>query len=99
MNCKKNGDVIFYNVFACNTGEDILYYFLFTMEQLQLDPLQTRLCIATQRQVNDPLFVSIKKYIRHVEFCVSTGLIYKGDLAQLPSHAYFTLLNQYQCEL
>lgn len=97
---RKGGTLLFYNVYGYETSEDILYYLLFAMEQFQLDPLLVRLSIACQRPVDDELLKSIRKYIKQVSFCLhEPTLELSGELAQLPSHYYFTLLNQHLCEL
>jgi hypothetical protein len=95
---KSNNNLLFYNVFSFENNEDVLYYLLFMMEQFSLNPLSTRLLIGGQVQTNDSLIISIKKYIKHVEFVVhNSNLKLEGELNKLPHHFYFTLLNQYLC--
>ncbi|MBL7933154.1 MAG: DUF3822 family protein [Bacteroidia bacterium] len=97
---RENKNLLFYNIFSYSTNEDILYYLLFMMEQFNLNPIQVRLAIAGERPVQDELFVSIKKYIKNVNFCVHDKSIHLGEgLSSLPDHHYFTLLNQHLCEL
>jgi len=97
---KDRTELLFYNVFAFENNEDVLYYLLFMMEQFQLNPLHVRLSIAAQRNSSDELIQTIKKYIKQVEFCVSdSSLKLNGELSSLPQHYYFTLLNQHLCEL
>ena len=95
---KSNNNLLFFNVFSFENNEDVLYYLLFMMEQFSLNPLSTRLLIGGQVQTNDSLIISIKKYIKHVEFVVhNSNLKLEGELNKLPQHFYFTLLNQYLC--
>lgn len=97
---RKNNELLFYNLFNYENNEDILYYLLFMMEQFGLSPLDVNLSIASQRKADDELFKTLKKYIKQVNFCVHAPSIeLKGDAGRLPSHAYFTLLNQHLCEL
>ncbi|MEO6302309.1 MAG: DUF3822 family protein [Bacteroidia bacterium] len=97
---KEKNDLLFYNVFSYENNEDVLYYLLFMMEQFNLNPMQIKLLIAGQLQTNDPLILSIKKYIKQVNFVVHAADIkLEGELAKLPHHYYFTLLNQYLCVL
>lgn len=97
---KENNNLLFYNVFNYETDEDVLYYLLFTMEQLNLNPLLVNLCIAGQFDTNENLVRNIKKYIKSVNFCViDSSIQLKGKLNQLPHHHYFTILNQHLCEL
>lgn len=97
---KDRTEVLFYNVFSFENNEDILYYVLFMMEQFNLNPLHVRLSVAAERSAIDPVLQSLKKYIRQVDFCVSDASIkLNGELASLPHHYYFILLNQHLCEL
>jgi hypothetical protein len=97
---KERNNLLFYNVFNYENNEDILYFLLFTMEQLNLDPLRVKVGIACQRPVTDELIKNIQKYIKQVHFCVHNSQIkLKGDASLLPQHYYFTILNQHLCEL
>ncbi|MBA2612616.1 MAG: DUF3822 family protein [Bacteroidetes bacterium] len=95
---KEKNELLFYNVFNYENNEDVLYYLLFMMEQFNLNPLQIKLVISGQVQTNDPLILSIKKYIKQVSFVVHHSEIKpEGELSKLPQHHYFTLLNQHLC--
>ena len=97
---KNQNELLFYNVFNVENNEDILYYLLFTMEQLELNPLHVKLSLTAQKQTSDDLVKSIKKYIKQVDFCINEPSInLQGELSSLPKHFYFTLLNQHLCEL
>jgi len=97
---KNNDAVQFYNVFHYQNDEDVLYYLLFTMEQFNINPLFVKIAIAGQRKVTDPLLKNLKKYIKHISFCVHDREVsLQGELEKLPKHYYFTLLNQHTCEL
>lgn len=95
---KEKNDLLFYNVFNYENNEDILYYLLFMMEQFNLNPLQVKLAISGQVQTTDSLILSIKKYIKQVNFAAHNSEIkLAGELSKLPHHHYFTLLNQHLC--
>jgi hypothetical protein len=97
---KEKNELLFYNVFNCENDEDVLYYFLFMVEQFQLNPLYIKLSLAGERAVSDDLIKSIKLYVKHVDFCVTGSAVHRdGELTTLPQHYYFTLLNQHLCEL
>jgi hypothetical protein len=97
---RRGSEILFYNAFNTETGEDILYYLLFTMEQFGLDPLVVKLSVAAQLPADNELFRQIRRYIKHVAFCVGDPSIkLSGELQELPAHYYFTLLNQHLCEL
>ncbi len=95
---KQKSDLLFYNVFNYENNEDILYYLLFMMEQFNLNPLQIKLFISGQLPTDDSLILSIKKYIKQVNFVVhNPDIKLEGELQILPKHFYFTLLNQHLC--
>ncbi|MDP3557805.1 MAG: DUF3822 family protein [Bacteroidota bacterium] len=95
---KDKSDLLFYNTFSYENNEDVLYYLLFMMEQFNLNPLQVKLFICGQVQTNDALVLSIKKYIKHVNFGIHDSKIkLEGELSKLPLHHYFTVLNQHLC--
>ncbi len=97
---KENNQVLFYNVFKYDNNEDVLYYLLFMMEQFQLNPLEVKLSIAGNRDLNDELIKSIKKYIKQVYFAVhEPTVLLSNELNDLPKQYNFTLLNQHVCAL
>lgn len=97
---KNEKQLQFYNAFAFETKEDILYYLLFAMEQLQLNPLLCKLAIAAEVETSDDLIKSLKKYVKHVDFCVfDQTILSKPTQYQQAAHYYFTVLNQHLCAL
>lgn len=97
---KEHNKLIFYNNFRYENNEDILYYLLFTMEQFELDPLHVKLSLAGQIETIGDLALSIKKYFKQLSFVsYHPSLNLEGEMANLPQHYYFTLLNQHVCEL
>ncbi len=95
---KEKNDLLFYNVFNYENNEDILYYLLFMMEQFNLNPLQIKVLISGQLATDDSLILSIKKYIKQVNFVVhNPDIKLEDELQTLPKHYYFTLLNQHLC--
>ncbi len=100
ISVKSNNQFVFYNVFSFDTKEDILYFLLFTMEQLNLNPLVCKLSIACELETNNDLIKSIKKYVKSVDFCVlDKSISFANQSAAFPNHYYFTLLNQHLCAL
>jgi hypothetical protein len=96
---KKDKKPVLYNMFKTLSDEDVLYFLMFSVEQFDLDPQNLKLFVSANRQANDPLFTTIKKYVRNVEFTVSDKLIVRKEaFEQLPHHYYFTALNRLLCE-
>jgi len=70
------------------------------VEQFALDPHAVFLAIAGEQPADDLLVKSIRRYVKHVDFCVTDPSVrLKGELLVLPQHYYFTLLNQHLCAL
>jgi hypothetical protein len=62
------GKLILYNTFDYSTSEDFIYYTLFTIEQLKLNPEKIELILLGNIEKDSSLFKIIYKYIRHVHF-------------------------------
>jgi uncharacterized alpha/beta hydrolase family protein len=78
---------------------------LFTLEQLNLNPLTVKVVVAGQIETEGNLISSIKKYIKFVNFFSNTTSVFtsanahQSELDKLPPHYYFSVLNQHLCEL
>lgn len=64
----KNKKLLLYNSFEYSTKEDLIYYLLFTMEQLHLNPEAIRLQLMGLVNKDDALYQIIFTYVRFVEF-------------------------------
>ncbi|WP_452219335.1 DUF3822 family protein [Lacinutrix undariae] len=64
----ENSKILLYNTFEYTTKEDFIYYILFTVEQLKLDPETVKLLLSGQLLKDDTLYNIAYKYIRHVNF-------------------------------
>ena len=62
----KDNKLIFYNTFDYSTKEDVIYYLLFTIDQLKLNPEKTPLIISGSISVDDEYYEIIYKYVRNV---------------------------------
>jgi hypothetical protein len=63
-----NGNLELYNSFDFQSKEDFIYYILFTLEQLDLDPETVKIKLLGSIEEHDELYTILYKYIRHVEF-------------------------------
>lgn len=84
----KEDGMIFYNLFETQTGEDILFYTLFVLEQLNIDANQAELKCYGQLLPDTQVFQTLKKYIRFV-FPASKNEDFLEN---------FTLFNLSKCE-
>lgn len=59
--------LIFYNIFQYQTARDLIYYLLFTIEQLNFDTEIIKLYLIGNIEKGDKNFKLIYKYVRYVE--------------------------------
>ena len=62
-----NHNLEFYNTFEYQTKEDFIYFVLFTIEQLKLDPETIQTKLMGEISKDDELFEIVYKYIRFVD--------------------------------
>lgn len=62
------GTLLLYNTFEYATKEDFIYFVLFTIEQLKLNPETVILKLSGKIEKEDDLYTVTYKYIRFVEF-------------------------------
>lgn len=88
----KNGKLELCNNYPFTTPEDFIYYTLFAMEQLHLDPeiVPVYLCGAIQK--DDPLYQIIYRYIRHIEF-LNTVNSFQNIIPDSFDHQHFLIKN------
>lgn len=67
-----DNDLKLYNFFEFLTPEDFIYYILFVVEQLQLNPETINLCLSGIIDKDDDLYNIAYKYIRHVGFVTNS---------------------------
>lgn len=80
-----NQRVLLYNSFEYKTPEDVVYYILFTAEQLQLNPEEFSLELIGKISKDSEVYSLIYNYVRHVTFF---------DVSQCKAHnTYSNALN------
>jgi len=88
----------FFNSFSYRAAEDLIYYLLFTFEQLQLNPNQTPLIISGEIEEDSDVYKLLFKYIRNISFTKrNPNYNYSFVLDQIKEHFYYELLNQHLC--
>lgn len=91
--------LVFYNSFQYKTNEDFLYFVLFVLEQLNLNPETVAIKITGEIEKHSDLYRSLGKYLQHVSIMELNNTFefsYKFD--SLPASSYYTLFNQHLCE-
>lgn len=88
------GNLVLYNSFEYNTKEDLIYYLLFTMEQLNLSPESVDVLLLGNIKLNDDNYNIIYKYIRHVSFGTRFD-DYKFKNEPASHHSNFPLIHSF----
>lgn len=92
--------LLYFNSFTYKTKEDFIYYVIFVLEQLDLNPEEIELLFSGFINKNAELFGIVYKYVRNIQFPKLTNSFrYSYIFNDIPSHYYFNLLNITLCEL
>ena len=85
--------LVFYNRFDFNTKEDLIYYLLFSIDQLKLNPEEIPVVITGDISKDDDNYMIIYKYIRNVS--VFNSEISKENKFYNSLKSDITLLNSF----
>jgi hypothetical protein len=95
----KNKRLEYVNTFEYTNAEDFLYYLLFTMEQLDLDPEEVALELSGQIVKTSPVFEYVWKYVRNVTFDSGVEKSRRSYIFnEIPAHFYPALTRMHLCE-
>ncbi|MEO8933628.1 MAG: DUF3822 family protein, partial [Xanthomarina sp.] len=86
------GKLKLFNTFEYSSKEDFIYYILFTMEQLQLNPEKTDVVLLGDIEKESNLYAILFKYIRHISFGKRTD-IYKYHNKPKSDYSDFVLIH------
>lgn len=64
----EDAKLLFYNIFEYQTKEDFIYYVLFTLEQLELNPEETIISLLGDIDKESSLFKVLYTYVRNICF-------------------------------
>ena len=93
-----NNKLIFNNSFNFNTKEDLLYYVLYSFEQLNISTEDIDTEILGDIQKNDEYFNLLYDYIRNLSLAKRPSqLNFPKEFEGLPEHKYFGLFTQVLC--
>lgn len=90
----KAGSLTLYNTFEYQTPEDFIYYILFTLEQLELNPEVIETILLGTILENDALYNILYKYVRHIAFGSRKDSL-KITEGIKNKHSHFTLLTPF----
>jgi hypothetical protein len=87
----EDAKLLFYNIFEYQTKEDFIYYVLFTLEQLELNPEETIISLLGDIDKESSLFKILYTYVRNICFLNSKNTIF-NDQTEIAKHSNFILL-------
>ncbi len=94
-----NDQIQYYNSFLYYTKEDFIYYILFTMEQLLLNPDEQMLTLLGDVDKDSPLFDIAYTYVRNINFLKVENFSLSEEFYEMnphiEKHHLFELLNQF----
>ena len=92
----KKGQLQLYNTFEYFTKEDFIYFVLFSVEQLKLDPENLTVKLSGKIMKYDALYRLLYTYIKYVEFDEpSKSYSYNNGLEVDSKHQYSLILNSF----
>lgn len=96
----RNDKLLFANNFKFTTPEDFIYFLLFSMDQLRLNPESTNIVLSGSIEKGMPIYEILFQYVRNIRFAErNTAFEYSYILEELSVHQHFVLYNALQCEL
>jgi len=88
----------FFNSFSYKTATDLLYYLLFTFEQLNINPDQIPLVLLGEIEKESEVYKLLYRYVRHIHFTKrNPNYKYSFVFDEVKEHHYYKLLNQHLC--
>lgn len=90
--CFDSGRIAYFNSYSCLGIEDMLYYTLYTLEQLKLSPDSVQLYISGLLDAGSDSYRLLEQYVRKVSFTENPGSFNFSPLfTRQPSHRYLEL--------
>jgi len=92
--------LIFFNTFNYQNAEDITYYLVFVLEQLNYNPEKIPLVLLGDIEAVDGLTELLLRYVRQIgNGRKNDAYRYSYIFNQVPPHSWFTLFNFFSCGL
>ncbi len=94
----KKGKLEFVNTFLFSEKEDLLYYILFTFEQLSINPSLVEVFLTGEIQKGSQEHQLLFKYIKNLHFGFrNKNIKISGALNEIPKHYFYSIFNQSLC--
>lgn len=96
----EDSKLAFFNSFPFRTKEDFVYFIIFVLEQLKLNPENVDLTLMGEIDKSSKLYEILFKYVRNIQLMERNDFYsYSYVLDDIPSNHYYNLLNASLCEL
>jgi hypothetical protein len=90
--------LVYYNSFRFMDPADLMYYVIFVMEQLSLNPEKTPVILMGEVEKESPVFGLLYKYVRNVDFAARNAAFgYSYVFDGIAGHRFYPLLNLVLC--
>ena len=95
----RNGKLLLSNSFKYDSPEDFIYYLLFTLEQLKLDPTEVNLILSGEISEDSPFYQVAFTYIKNVQFLKpDLNINFSEEFNDQFQREAFILLKSIECE-
>jgi len=92
--------LLFCNSFTYQSKEDFVYFIIFVLEQLNLNPEEIGLVFSGMIDRRSELFELTYKYIRNIDFqTLPENYTYSYVFNEIPAYYFYTLINSPLCVL
>lgn len=90
------GELQYCNTYEHRTSEDLIYYIMFTFEQLKIEIDQCSVAILGELSSDDIIFQYMEKYISQLTFMQANPACNASAVLQdIPAHRFYNLLNRF----
>ena len=95
----ENSQLAFYNIFECINSDEFNYYLLSIIEQLSIEPEETKIILSGNVSEGDEIYQRVQKYFNIITFADTRHLVkYPEKFVLVPPHHYFSLFSLDLCE-
>jgi len=95
----KNGQIEFYNNFTITNAEEMTYFILYTLEQLQINTKNSELIVSGLIQKNSEHYQVLNNFFKNIKFeHLPEGLTYSYTFNKIPHQTFTNLFNLIYCE-
>lgn len=95
----RHGKLLLSNSFKYDSAEDFIYYLLFTLEQLKLDPSEIDLILTGEISEESPFYQIAFTYVKNVQFLKpDLGIDFSDQYNEQFQREAFILLKSIACE-